>query len=256
MTRRAATWAVYGGLCLLLVLILTTALRALVPPPWSSRISYNSEAYLFAVVLGAWVQVGLPRLREEQRMPWAVMLAVVWAFIGAGLLMSDLPSRFRTLNEAALALAVLLPYVTLARPLARRSVLLLLLVVVALVVWAVGWAPQSWVVDQAESLGLIFIAVLTFDVVDLQLLQPARRTSARTRWLWYGALILEPVIVSGLGTGMRSGDHVLARTLEFLGRVHESFFGMLLVALLLLLTLGGTHRQRPRAVPAGIAGAE
>lgn len=254
MSSRAIQGIFFGGLTLLLVLIMTAALPHIMPQTWATRISYNSEGYLFAVVLGAWLLYGMPRLSDEQRMPWALALGAVWALVGVGLLMSDLPSRIRTLNETALALAVLLPYVTLRRPLPRSAVLLVPAVVVALVIWAVGWSPTSWVIDQAESLGLVVLTVLTFDLVDRELLQPERRTSVRTRWLWYGFMVLEPVVVSGLGTEIRGEENWVGLALEFLGRIHESFVGVLLVAAILIVVRRAAARAPSLAglsAPAG-----
>lgn len=234
MNRRVAAWGLCIALAVLLVLIVTGALPHLAPAGLARRVSYNSEAYLFALVLAVWILGALPRLDVRTRMAWAVGAGVVWMTIGLLLLASDLPSRIRTLNEPALALGLLIPYVSLRRPL-PRWVALLVVPVLGLVVWAVGWAPDSWVIDQAESLGLVVLAVLTFDLVDRHLLRPGAPTAPRVRWMWLGFLVLEPVAVSALGTEVRAGSGAAALTLEFLGRIHESFFGMLLLAIVLLL---------------------
>lgn len=231
--KRIILWGFYGGLGILLILITTGALRVIIPA-FSTRIAYNSEAYLFAVGLGVWIQLILPRIRASARLRWALMVGAVWALIGVGLLLSDLPSRIRTLNESALALAVLVPYVTLGRPL-RRWAVLLVPVLVVLTVWAVIWAPESWVIDQAETFGFVVLTILTLDLFDRVLLDPTAPVRKGFRLAWYGFMILEPIAVSGLGTGIRTGGGGLALTLEYLGRIHESFVGVLLVALILHL---------------------
>lgn len=258
-SRRAAAALFYGGLALLVVLCASRLLAEFVPAPLAGRIAYNSEAYLFAVVLAGWIQFVLPRLDRRRRLPVAVIAGAVWASIGVGLVLSDLPSSVRTLNETALALALLIPYVSLRRP-ASPWWLVSVPVIVVLVASAVAWAPDSWVIDQAETLGFLVLAVLTFDVVDKGLLRPGVRVSAARRWGWCGVLLLEPVVVSALGTGMREGGDASAATLEFLGRVHESFFGVLLVVLALALlprepsTVAAERRgrsNRPVAVSSG-----
>ena len=232
--RKVASVLFYGGLTLLVVLCASRLLAEIVPAPLAGRIAYNSEAYLFAVVLAGWIQFVLPRLDHATRVRAGIAVGVVWAVIGVGLVLSDLPSSVRTLNETALALSLLIPYVSLRRPV-RSWWLVSVPVIVVLVVGAVVWAPESWVIDQAETLGFLVLAVLTFDIVDRALLDPDEPSVAARRWGWCAFLLLEPVVVSGLGTGLRQGDGAMAQALEFLGRVHESFFGVLLVVLVLAL---------------------
>lgn len=233
--RRLLRWTFYGGLTLLLLLIVTALLPQILPPGLARRVAYNSEGYLFAVVLAAWLQFGMPRLSDQARMRWALALGVLWLLIGIGLVLSDLPSRIRTLNESALALAFLIPYVTLPRPLPRWT-LLSVPAMIAMVVWGVTQDPQGWIVDQAETFGFLILAVLTFDLIDRTLLEPRRMTRSWALWAWYGFMVIEPVIVSALGTEMRGDTGAMAQTLQWLGRIHESFVGVLLVALVLRLS--------------------
>lgn len=237
--------AFYGGLVLLLLLILTTILGAFLPPSLTSRVAYNSEAYLFAVVLGGWIQLVLPRLDEADRMRWAALAAVASGVIGVLLVLSDLPSRFRTLNETCIALTVLIPYVTLRRPL-PRSVVAIVPALLLLTVWAVVWDPDGLIIDQAEAVGFVVLGVLTFDVFDRTLLDPRAPVRRGLRAAWYAFMVLEPVVVSALGTEIRDGDGPWAMTLRWLGRIHESFVGLLLVAFILHLTR--FLRQPPKPV--------
>lgn len=249
MTTRMkpALWVFYGGLSILLLLITTGVLGQLIPSQ-STRISYNSEAYHFAVVLAAWVQFALPRLSGRGRMPCALGIGAFWAIVGIGLLASDFPSRIRTLNESALALAITIPYVSMKRPLGRWHHMVTPILVV-LTVWAVVWAPQSWIIDQAETFGFVTLAVLTFDVFDRTLLDPAADVNRKLRATWYTFMILEPVVVSGLGTEVRAGGGGVALTLEYLGRIHESFVGVLLVALILHLVRRLSHARSDPKIP-------
>ena len=232
--RQLVRWVFYGGLGLLLVLIVTGALGMLLPRGLATRVAYNSEAYLFALVLGAWIQYALPNVPAGRRMTLALAHGAIWGAIGLWLLMADLPSRIATLNEPAFALAILIPYVSMRRPL-PRWILGVVPVLIGLTVWAVVAAPQSWVIDQAETFGLVVLGILTFDCFDRQLLDPDVRAGRWQRWVWYGFLILEPVVVSAVGTEARMAQSGLGLALEYLGRVHESFVGVLLVALILHL---------------------
>lgn len=241
----------YGGLTLLLLIIMVGVLPVLLPSGVATRVAYNSESYLFAAVLGAWIQFAIPRLPDRSRLVWGLVHGGAWGLVGVGLLLSDLPSRIRTVNEAALALAVLVPLVTLRRPLPRFG-WTASLVLVAITVWAVVWAPESWIIDQAETFGFVVLAILTFDVFDRVLLH--RNSSVRPgyRRAWYAFLVLEPLTVSLLGTAARVGDGAFALALQYLGRIHESFIGVLLVAAILHATrwlgrLHGTRQQQSAA---------
>lgn len=244
--RRLIRWLFYGGLVVLLLVIVTGLLSQVLPSGMATRVAYNSEGYLFAVVLAGWLQFGMPRLQDSARMKWAIGLGLFWALVGIALILSDLPSRIRTLNEAALALALLIPYLTLRRPLPRWT-LLSVPAMIGMVVWGVALDPEGWIVDQAEAYGFLILAVLTFDVVDRALLEPGRVSRTWTLWAWYGFMVFEPVIVSALGTEMRGDSGAIPMALQWLGRIHESFIGVLLVVL--ILRLAPVRRGAP--LPAG-----
>lgn len=251
--QRRWQWLFYGGLTLLLLLIVPGLLDMVVPAGVASRLAYNSEGYFFALGLAAWIQFALPRIPQGRRILWALICGAVWAAIGVGLLMSDLPSRVVTLNESAFALAILVPYVTLRRPL-PRWVLWAVPALVGLTIWAIGWAPQSWVIDQAETFGFVVLAMITFDIADRRLLDPTGEVNPRLRIAWYLFMCLEPIVVSLLGTDRRAGAGPISLALEYLGRIHESFVGVLLVALVLHLT--ANHKGEAFAGPSvGDAGA-
>lgn len=244
--RRLIRWVFYGGLAVLLLLITTDLLSEILPSSMARRVAYNSEGYLFALVLAAWLQFGTRRLSDRIRLQWALALGVFWATVGVGLIVSDLPSRIRTLNESSLALAFLIPYVIFRRPLPQWT-WLSVPVLIAMVVWGVTQDPEGWIVDQAETFGFLILAVLTLDVFDRAVLEPGRASRPWTLWAWYGFMVIEPVVVSALGTEMRGDDGVAARTLQWLGRIHESFIGVLLVVLILRLA----PVRRGAARPAG-----
>lgn len=249
--HRMIRWIFYGGLAVLLLLITTDLLSAILPPNMARRVAYNSEGYLFAVMLAAWLQFGLPRLSDGARMRWAIALGLFWALIGVGLILIDLPSRIGTLNESALALALLIPYTTLRRPLPRWT-FLSVPVLIAMVVWGVTKDPEGWIVDQAETFGFLILVVVTFDVVDRVLLEPGRMSRTWALWAWYAFMVLEPVVVSALGTEMRGDSGALSMTLQWLGRIHESFIGVLLVVLVLRLAPVRRGAGRPAGRSAAV----
>lgn len=242
--RRTVVWVIYLGLAILLLCVTTGLLASILPARWATRVAYNSEAYLFALVLAPWIQFGLQRIAKERWLTVGVALGLCWAAVGLGLLVSDLPSRVRTLNEPALALALLIPYFSIKRPLPQWSKLSIpfLLLLIAL---GISQEPQGVLVELAESLGFIILAIITLDVVDRPLLERNRERNLPLCGAWLAFLLLEPVGVSALGTGARGDEGVLPMTLQFLGRIHESFIGVVLVWFVLHIVREGGHRGRP-----------
>ncbi len=204
MTDRRRLFAVlyYGGLALVLALILLQLLDEVLGRRLASHIAHNSEAYLAALVLSAWIQFVRPRLAGRRaEWPIAVLAGVIMLAIGVALVQTHLPSRFRTLNEAFIALAVLIPYVQTRRPLSR-VLSYGLPGVVLLLVLAVG--DRGIVRDQAESAAMLILIPIGLDFIDRGILQSDAVTSVRARWSWYAALVLIPLVFVAL----RKGAHV------------------------------------------------
>ena len=249
--------AFYAGFALLLGLILTDTLRDIIPDGIAVRIGYNSEAYLFILVLAAWIQYVRPALEagsDRRRWGWTLAAAVLCALVSIWLITvdpSEVPYRVKTLNETTVALTLILPYVMLRRPL-PQAVLAAVPVLVAITVWGVMTSPDGWIVDLAESFGFWILAVLAFDVIDRGILDPGAPTSARVRWVWYAVLAVEPIIVSAVGTEARAGGGLVAETLLWLGRVHESFIGIVVVSVYFTVIHGRTGRTKKGRPPAAM----
>jgi hypothetical protein len=230
----------YGGLALLLASILFQWLIRIAPDAVASRLGHNSEGYLAALAVAGWIQYARPRLTGVRR-EWVVtgVVAAVSLAIGLALLASDLPSRWRTLNETFLALALLLPYLQLRRPLPRAVPIGIAAVLFGAVV---AFESTAAVTDLAEALGILILAPVAVDLVDRGILDPAARTSPRARWLWYAALVAAPIALSVLE--YRIGvDGVLGVAVRYGVRVTEAFVCLLLVQLYLAVGLGRTGRR-------------
>jgi len=192
----------YGGLALVLALILLQLLDEVLGKRLATHIGHNSEAYLAALVLSAWIQYVRPRLAGKRaEWPTALLVGVIMLVIGIALVQTHLPSRFRTLNEAFIALGILIPYVQARRPLSRvisyglPGVVLLLVLVIG---------DRGLVRDQAESAVMLILIPIGLDLIDRGILQSDAVTSVRARWSWYAALVLIPVVFVAL----RKGAHV------------------------------------------------
>lgn len=192
----------YGGLALVLALILLERLDDVIGAKLAGHIGHNSETYLAALVLGLWIQFVRPRLAAT-RYEWVVAIAVgvVLLAIGIALVQTHLPSRFRTLNEAFVAVGLLVPYVQLRRPL-PRAVTIGLPAALILLVLAAG--DVGVIENQAESVVMLILIPIGLDLVDRGILQSDAVTSVRTRWAWYATLVLVPIVFVAL----RKGAHV------------------------------------------------
>ncbi|MGY1833883.1 PKD domain-containing protein [Blastococcus sp. SYSU DS0510] len=189
-----------AAFCLLLAVLLLGVflelLPAVLPDVVASLVARNSEGVLLALLLVLWVQYARPRLaRHRRQWPLTALAAVVGVAIGLALLASDLPSRMRTLNEALLAAALLVPYLQLRRPLPARLAGWLSAGALVLVV---AFNHTGVVTDLAEALWVFILALLAFDVIDHRILDPAGRTSAVRRAAWYGALVVTQVLLTVL----------------------------------------------------------
>jgi hypothetical protein len=240
--RRVLAITFYGLLGGLMALILTDSLDDVVSGRWERRLSYNSEGYLFALGLAAWIQFVRPRATVERLLRWASIASLGCIALGVVLIVTDPPSQIRTLNESMFALALAIPYVSLARPL-FRWVPWLSGVLAAAVFVSIAFGVESWAVTQAETIAFVVLTPIAFDVIDRGILDPFGLTSPVVRWTWYTALVSEMVVVSALGTSARSGDSIVAGVLDYLGRIHESIIGVLLVQFYFAVGLGRRGRR-------------
>ena len=82
------------------------------PNALSVRIGHNTEGYILAIVVAAWIQFVRPRIAGS-RVEWIVTTIVALAFVGLTIYLlvgHGVASRFKTLNEGTLAAALLVPY--------------------------------------------------------------------------------------------------------------------------------------------------
>jgi hypothetical protein len=255
VTDRRKIFAVlyYGGLALVLALILLQLLDEVLGKKLATHIGRNSEAYLAALVLAAWIQYARPRLAGTRaEWPAAILVGAVMLAIGIALIQTHLPSRFRTLNEAFIALAVLIPYVQARRPLSRvlsyglpGLVLLLVLVV----------GDRGLVRDLAETATMLIFIPIGLDLVDRGILQSDAVTSVRARWTWYAALVLIPIAFVALRKGAHVGGWAGNRML-YSQRGLEGYIAAFFIEVYFAVFLGWVGRRfTPAHRRSGRAGA-
>jgi hypothetical protein len=254
--RRALPLIVYAMLAALLLGTLLEVWSDVLPESVASRINRNSEGFLAALLLALWIQFVRPRLRTEAyRWPVTVAAAGASAAVAFLLLASDLEPRFRTLNETYFAVALLLPYIQLRRPLRSRWLPAalsggLLLVTVA--------ANRTGIVTElAESIGLWLLLPVGLDLVDRGILDRTAQTSRPLRVAWYAALVAVPVLFSALSpyvpddgqadvsAEVEAGYTLVEEFLRYGSRITEAFVCMLVLHLYFAVGLGRTGQDSP-----------
>jgi hypothetical protein len=238
--RRIIGTVYYAGLVLLLALILLQWLDDVVPATLAVHIGHNSEAYLGALMFAAWIQFVRPRLQGARgEWPVAIAAGVACLVIGIALVASDLPSRFRTLNETFFAAALLLPYLQLRRPLSRSLAYGLPLVVLVVVLIA---GNVSGVTDLAETSVMLLLLPIGLDLVDRGILEPDAVVPAVRRYGWYAALVLVPVVFALLRR--KAGvDGVVGDRMQYALRGLEGFIAVLFVEVYFAVFLGRIGRS-------------
>ena len=228
--------AFHGALVVVLAGIVLGVWPAVLPHAIAARLGHNSEGFLLALLLTPWIQFARPRLAGTARQ-WPVTgaAAALCAATGAFLLVTHLPPVLRTLNEAFLGAALLIPYVQLRRPLPRWAPVLLAAVAVAVMVLGERTHP---VTDLAEVLGVLVLAPIGLDLVDRAILDGSARPSPRLRSGWYAFLVAAPVLFSVLEYRVGVGGGAL----RYAVRITEAFVCLLLVELYFAVT---PPRRRP-----------
>jgi hypothetical protein len=239
---RVRAWVAIAFYTVLLVVILTVlfAPSALqLAGPLGARLARNSEGLTLAILLAAWIQYARPRLADSA-WRWPVTSAVAGGLAAAAVLLvqSDLPSRFRTLNETCAALAVLCACTQLRRPIPAWVAAAFSLLVLAMIVFG---SDTTLLTGQAESFAVLVLAPIGLYVVDRGILDPQASTSAVLRYAWYAFLLLAPVVFTvleyGIGVGGPAGDAT-----RYAVRTTEAFVGVVLIELYFAVALGRTGR--------------
>lgn len=239
MDRRRVVVSVvfYCGLTTVWLSILLDLFHRVLPSEIATRIGYNSEGVVLALVLGAWIQFVRPRLVGTQRGA-VVALAVAAGFLlfGLWLLNTDQPTKLKTLNEAWFGVGILICYLQARRPLPPWLAPGLAVAVLGLIGVSIATELD---INLAETAGMCLLAPIALDVVDKGILDPLAATSDRLRYAWYSVLIVVPIVSSSLWhSRVFSPDTVAYRVNNYEVRLQEAFVGMLLIELFFAVGLG------------------
>jgi hypothetical protein len=244
--RTVAVSTIYYALvCALLFGVLFEMWSKVLPKHVAGQIGHNSEGYFAVLIMAAWIQFVRPRLAGT-RAEWPLITAVSIGALALGCYMvwGTWASRFATLNEGAFAVAVLIPYVHVRRPLPRYLAGWLTAATIIFTIATIHW---SVTVDIAETYGMVILAVAGLDMVDRGILDPNATTSALRRWIWYALLVVAPVYFSLAEYHWHAGGAgVYGTAIRWLVRINESFIYALLIELFFAVGLGLVGRRASR----------
>lgn len=179
----------YGGLVLLLLIIVTRNTDAVMPARLATPVARNSEGWLIALGVCASLDFLRPRLAQGRRpMATATVIGVALLLAGLALRVAPLPGSVVTLNESLVALGLLVPYLQLTRPVGRRAAILPVIALVA----ALLSPASAFLTDMAEAVAALVLIPLVVDVIDEGLV--AGRAPNRVR-SGLGAVLLTSTIV-------------------------------------------------------------
>lgn len=232
--------AYYGGIAAALALILLRVTDAVLPGHAAKYIAENTEALVYAALVG--LAIDLLRPRGRGRANWAIVATVAVAELVIGWLLvqaigTSVSPRIATLNEGFLAAAVVTPFVVLRRPVRWAGA-----VGLALLTAIVVFNRTDFVTQQAESVVMVALAPLAFDVFDRLSLDPAAPATHALRAGFWVAMIAIPLFFSLLQDRAPSG--LLGEFSVFGSRVTEAFFGTLLVLSYCALRPNAPERAR------------
>lgn len=251
--RQVVAALIYLLVAVVLAGCLVPFLKDVLPGHVATQVGHNSEGYVIALIVIAWIALVRNRLTGTRaEWPVTVLVGLVAIAVGVLLIVTDLPSRIRTLNEGFIAAGLLLPYVQLRRPVPRALPWCVLVVAVLV---AVLFNRNTEVTDLAEVWGALVLIPLTVDVFDRRILNPAALVRQWLRWTWLAVLVVVPVVCSYLDS-RADVTGALNQVVHYVARCNEDFVAAILVILVLGVVLGepGRDRRAPGAAAEADAG--
>jgi hypothetical protein len=212
----------YGAVLLLLVSTVTGLLAALLPEDVATSGAHNSEGYVILLGVAAWIEFVRPRIPPGA---WRVTAAASGTSLAVALvlLLAGLPTPLATLNEAFFALAVLIPWLQLPRPVPRPA-FALPLVAAAVPVVLHGDAA---VVRADEVLAAFVLFPIALDLVDRGILDPRQPRRLPLVVAWLAGIVVVVLAAHLLRTPAPQGPG--QDLVDFLSRVNEVFIAVFFV---------------------------
>jgi hypothetical protein len=221
------TFAVlFGALVVLSVLILIEQLDEVLPQGLSEHVARNNEGYVFAILLAVWIEYARAPVAATTRQ-WTIVgvASAGLAIAGAVLLLDGVPGTLATLNETCFALALLVPYVQLRRPIPRWTWAMPLCAVLVPIVSG-GYDD---IAELAEFFGFLLLIPIAVEVVDRSILDPTGRRRPDLLAIWSIGLSICAVTFHSLRPENPEG--VVDEVLLYLSRTVEVVIAILILHL-------------------------
>jgi hypothetical protein len=230
----------YATVLLLLASIVSGLLPALLPEDVATPGAHNSEGYVILLVLAAWIELVRPRIAPGA---WTVTAAASGTSLAVALvlLLGGLPTPLATLNEGFFALAVLIPWLQLPRPVPAPA-FALPLVAAAVPVVLHG---NDAVVRAAEVLAAFVLFPIALDLVDRSILDPRQPRRLRLLAAWLTGIVVLVLAVHLLRTA--EPQNLGQDLVDFLSRLNEVFIAVFFVHV--YFTVLGMAPGRTRGSP-------
>lgn len=235
----------YVGVAAILICLIIKLQAEVLPSGIAAQLGHNSEALLFALLVGLEIQYLRPALsRSSNKWPFGLGIAALLFAIAYGLLQTGWTSSVVTLNEPIVAAGFMMPFLLLKRP--QRFAPAIFLAVLALVI---VFFDTVFVLDQAESLVPFMLAPLALDVFDRTILEPHEPDRPALRLAWMVTLVVIGVAFMITAPWAREDLHgPLRYGIDYGQRAAEAYWGWLLVHAYFSFWLrqrgGGTHLGR------------
>jgi len=238
--------AYYLVMSLVLFVLVTKAHGQFLPSGLASQIGHNSEAFLFAIVVSAAIQLRRRLHGPIERAALTIGGGLVLIVLGVLLLHTGWRSSLVTLNEPMIGAGLVLLYLTLP-----RSPKVALAVTTATLLFIFVFFDTPLVLNQAESLVPLLLAGPALDVFDRTILQPETADTPGLRLTWMALLLVAGVgfalVASWARQDLQGGFRL---SIDYGQRAAEAYWGWLFVHLYFSYWLGRLWRSSGVRTPA------
>ncbi len=237
LSTRSAVFYVLTAIVLLL--LVTKTQKQFLPEGVATQIGHNSEAFLFALLVAAQIQV-LRRIPiSTARLAGMVVGGAVLIALGLLLKDADLAPTVVTLNEPLIGAGFVLLYLALP-----RSTMTAVVVTVVVVLYIVIFFDTTFVLDQAESLVPLALAGPALDIFDRTILRPELDDRPGLRLGWMALLLVVVIGLIPAAHWAREDLHGFLRLgIDYAQRAAEAYWGWLLVHAFFSYWLGPIWRR-------------
>jgi hypothetical protein len=193
------------------------------------------------LVMSAWIEFVVRPVRGFAVFPFSLAAAGVCLVLGLVCLNVEMGSSLKTLNEALFALAFLIPYASLKRPLGAWW---WAVPVLAIVIPVLG-ADSDDAVALAETFAFLLVVPIALDFADRAILDSSRRRNYALILGWLLLLVLVPVFMHVVRPA--NPQNVVEEVERYLSRTTEAYVAVIVMHLYFSFLQPALSRRSPAA---------